>query len=88
MHAGVRSLFRKVPGQLDLPKDMTLPIYAQREFSKSVWDMRVAGVRGVVNLVLIFADQHSSLAGVLLPFCGCMQGELRMLSSERLRICA
>ena len=63
-HAGVRSFFRHAPRQLGLPLDMRLPIYAQREFSKSVWDMRVAGVRGVVNLVLIFADQHSSLAGV------------------------
>ena len=64
MHAGVRSFFRHAPRQLGLPPDMRLPIYAQREFSKSVWDMRVAGVKGVVNLVLIFADQHSSLAGV------------------------
>ena len=69
MHAGVRRFFRHAPRQLGLPPDMRLPIYAQREFSKSVWDMRVAGVRGVVNLVLIFADQHSSLAGVVAQRC-------------------
>ena len=49
---------------------MMLPIYAQREFSKSVWDMHVAGVRGVVNLVLIFKDQQSSLAGVVVTCSG------------------
>ena len=63
--AGVSSFFRNAPHRLGLPSDMMLPIYAQREFSKSVWDMHVAGVRGVVNLVLVFRDQQSSLAGVV-----------------------
>ena len=68
--SGVSSFFRHAPGRLALPRDMRLPIYARREFSKSVWDMRMAGVRGVVNLVLIFADQRSSLAGAAVPLSG------------------
>ena len=64
--AGVRSFFKHVPHQLGLPGNMTLPVYTQREYSKSVWDMQLHGVRGVVNLVLIFDDQESSLAGAAL----------------------
>lgn len=60
---GVRSFFRHVPHQLSLPSNMTLPVYARREYSKSVWDMQLHGVKGVINLVLIFPDQKSSLAG-------------------------
>lgn len=64
--AGVERFFKHVPHQLGLPSDMTLPIYTKREYSKSVWDMQLHGVRGVVNLILIFKDQKSSLAGATL----------------------
>ena len=66
-HAGVRSFFRHVPKLLGVPADLRLPVYSQREYSKSVWDMEVQGVRGVVNLVLIFPDQLSSLIGIAQP---------------------
>lgn len=66
-HAGVRSFFGHVPKLLGVPADMRLPVYSQREYSKSVWDMEVKGVRGVVNLVLIFPDQLSSLTGMAQP---------------------
>jgi hypothetical protein len=63
-HAGVRSFFGHVPKLLGVPADMRLPVYSQREYSKSVWDMEVQGVSGVVNLVLIFPDQMSSMTGI------------------------
>lgn len=64
MQAGVQRFFEHLPRLLDVPAEMELPIYSRREFSKSVWDMEVRGIRGVVNLVLNFPDQESSLAGL------------------------
>ena len=65
MHAGVQSFFKHLPKLLGVPVEMQLPIYNRREYSKSVWDVEVQGIRGVVNLVLSFPDQQSSLAGLL-----------------------
>ena len=63
MQAGVQGFFEHLPRLLDVPGEMELPIYSRREYSKSVWDMEVRGIRGVVNLVLNFPDQESALAG-------------------------
>ena len=65
MQAGVQRFFEHLPRLLDVPAEMELPIYSRREYSKSVWDMEVRGTRGVVNLVLSFPDQKSSLAGLI-----------------------
>ena len=65
MQAGVQRFFEHLPRLLDVPAGMELPVYSRREFSKSVWDMEVRGTRGVVNLVLNFPDQESSLAGLV-----------------------
>ena len=65
MRAGVQRFFEHLPRLLDVPAGMELPVYSRREYSKSVWDMEVRGTRGVVNLVLNFPDQESSLAGLV-----------------------
>lgn len=40
-----------------------LPLFNQRAFAKSVWDMRVAGLRGVLNWVVSYPSLLDALSG-------------------------
>ena len=73
MHAcrtGVAEFFPGLDAFLGVPAEQRLPLYNTRFFSKSVWDIAVAGVRGVANLVLTSPDQPAALAGAMSSWLG------------------
>ncbi|BDA47653.1 hypothetical protein COCOBI_10-5040 [Coccomyxa sp. Obi] len=61
--AGVSEYFPDLPRFLGLPADFGLPLYSRRSFSKSVWDIKIKGVKGVANLVMNYPNVQAALLG-------------------------
>ena len=68
--SGVGEYFPGLPAYLGISANMQLPKYNDRIFSKSVWDILVAGVKGVANLVMAYPNTECALAGDLLLTLG------------------
>lgn len=61
-----RSVHRCFPGMwsyLGYDRSAVLPEYNRRAFSKSVWDVHMGGVSGVVNWVASYANELDALTG-------------------------
>jgi hypothetical protein len=67
--AGVQQYFPRLHSILAIPAETPLPLHNRRMFSKSVWDIKAASVRGVANLVLDYASQQDALKGAPLHSC-------------------
>ena len=66
---GVEKYFQGLPSYLGVPADMPLPWYNSRVFSKSVWDISMASVKGVANLVLSYGSIEYAMHGDFLLTC-------------------